>query len=465
MRVRHRIPSIFNLSMVDLFCCALGCVILLWLVNLRQTKAYEEDASKQLDAAKRERETVNVRVAALEKERTALEKERDDLQEKYHALTLAAAELEDKRKEAARRVSTLESDLRASMQRIEDQRTRAEELAKKLDTAEGRIKELQVTADQVPGLKKDLKVARDEAEREIALAMALEKDLAARKKVLDATVKSLNETEAAKLALEKDLSGRDKELASVRGYKDKWEASERRVLALEKQLGDANRGIEELKAEAGRIRAIADNRFAGVALNGRRVVFLVDMSGSMRYLDEDTKAPQKWDEVCKTVGKVMRSLPDLEKFQVILFSDKVSYLLGQDGKWLDLEAGSADKVVKGLTNVRPEGGTNMHAAIQTAFRYRADGLDSIYLFSDGLPNMGEPLKPEELKRMKETEAGEILGKYIRKTLKSDWNREQRNQPRVRIHSIGFFYESPDVGAFLWALSRENDGSFVGMSKP
>ena len=29
----------------------------------------------------------------------------------------------------------------------------------------------------------------------------------------------------------------------------------------------------------------------------------------------------------------------------------------------------------------------------------------------------------------------------------------------------FWAESPDVGAFLWALARENEGSFVGMSKP
>ena len=36
---------------------------------------------------------------------------------------------------------------------------------------------------------------------------------------------------------------------------------------------------------------------------------------------------------------------------------------------------------------------------------------------------------------------------------------------VRINAVGFFYESPDVGAFLWALARENEGSFVGMSKP
>ena len=47
----------------------------------------------------------------------------------------------------------------------------------------------------------------------------------------------------------------------------------------------------------------------------------------------------------------------------------------------------------------------------------------------------------------------------------DWNRPLTGQPRVRINTIGFFYESPDVGAFLWALARENDGSFVGMSRP
>ena len=36
---------------------------------------------------------------------------------------------------------------------------------------------------------------------------------------------------------------------------------------------------------------------------------------------------------------------------------------------------------------------------------------------------------------------------------------------MKVHAIGFFFESPDVGAFLWAMARENDGSFVGMSKP
>ena len=38
MRTRHRQPVVFTLYMMDVFCCALGCVTLLWLLGMRQTK-------------------------------------------------------------------------------------------------------------------------------------------------------------------------------------------------------------------------------------------------------------------------------------------------------------------------------------------------------------------------------------------------------------------------------------------
>ena len=60
---------------------------------------------------------------------------------------------------------------------------------------------------------------------------------------------------------------------------------------------------------------------------------------------------------------------------------------------------------------------------------------------------------------------DALAKAVRGALKTKWNTPLPGKPRVRVNSVGFFYESPDVGAFLWALSRENDGSFVGMSRP
>src|ERR1700730_15571919 len=58
MRTRHKTPSIFNLSMVDVLCCALGCVILLWLLNLRVAREktlQASESSQQLDLTKSDR--------------------------------------------------------------------------------------------------------------------------------------------------------------------------------------------------------------------------------------------------------------------------------------------------------------------------------------------------------------------------------------------------------------------------
>ncbi|MCS7047644.1 MAG: hypothetical protein NZO58_14910, partial [Gemmataceae bacterium] len=103
---------------------------------------------------------------------------------------------------------------------------------------------------------------------------------------------------------------------------------------------------------------------------------------------------------------------------------------------------------------------------EEAFKYRDRGLDTIYFFSDGLPTSGPGLTAAQERGLaSETERSTILGRFVRRTLATVWNRPEPGKPKVRINSIGFFYESPDVGAFLWALSRENDGSFVGMSTP
>ena len=67
----------------------------------------------------------------------------------------------------------------------------------------------------------------------------------------------------------------------------------------------------------------------------------------------------------------------------------------------------------------------------------------------------------------EVELGRRLGDHILTTLQAKWNppRDGRRDTPVRINTIGFFYDSPDCGAFLWALARANNGNFVGMSRP
>jgi hypothetical protein len=102
----------------------------------------------------------------------------------------------------------------------------------------------------------------------------------------------------------------------------------------------------------------------------------------------------------------------------------------------------------------------MHAAFDAAFRFKAQGLDTIFVFSDGLPNVGPGLPAQPPKD--ENAQAALLSKYLLDTIRARWN---AGTQRVAIHAVGFFYESPNLGAFLWALTRENGGSFVGMSKP
>jgi DNA repair exonuclease SbcCD ATPase subunit len=480
MRVRHRIPSIFNLSMVDVLCCALGCVILIWLINLRESKQHEEQAGSLLQKK--------------ESEIAELERLRDDLNQKTAAQADAVHGLEEKLKDAYARTESLRADLEKRGKELADARAGTDDLTHKLADAAGRIKTLQALADMLPTVQSDLKKSQDQYAADEAKLLKLQKDLAQRgvdlddalRKLLaaqkDATTraqdlddagKKLADLLAAKAKLQADLTDRDKELSQLRPYRDKFAADEEMVLALRKDLADARRGADALQTEsakwrneAARVQAEVENRFAGITLTGKRVVFLVDMSGSMDYIDDNTKAPEKWLGVHNTVAKIMRSLPELEKFQLITFSDKSHFPLGNDGKWLDYDPKTGpDLVLKTLAAVQPDGGTNMYTPMQSAFAFRAQGLDTIYLMSDGLPNLGEGVTPQEVKALSEEERGFRLGQIIRKKLKTDWNRELDGKPRVHINTVGFFYESPDVGAFLWALARENDGSFVGMSKP
>jgi VWA domain-containing protein len=466
VRVHHRIPSIFTLSMVDVLCCALGCVILLWLLNLREAKEHEDTAGENarrgaalLADAESDRDAAYAMLSDMDKSLADVEAERDRVRARVAEQTAVSKALDDQLKAAIGRLATLERSVTA---------------------ADARAKSLKSFADTVPALQAELKEARLQFANEEALAHALEKDVARRMRELTDTTKTMQVMQAARQALERELAARDKDLAAASAYKDRWASSAGRVAELEKLVEERGKTaaaakqaaelLEEekkaLRAEASRYRQSADNRFAGIQLTGRRVVFLVDMSGSMELVDENTKAPLKWSEVRQTLVKIMRSLPDLGQFQVIIFSERASFLLGSADRWLDYDPkATGEQILTALTAIKPTGGTNMYAALDAAFRYRARGLDTIYLFSDGLPNFGEGLTPEQTRTLKEDEQSDLLGKYIRKKLRGDWNLPGAGGQRVRINAIGFFYESPEVGAFLWALARENDGSFVGMSKP
>jgi hypothetical protein len=473
MHTRLRIPSIFNLAMVDVLCCALGCVILLWLLNLREVKQRTIAAEHATEDLRQTRMTL----AETERQRRAAE--------------VAKLAIDQWLRQSAR-------DLEAAGHRIQAQEADRDRLAKeiavtgnRLARAEKALTESQDSQSRLAG-RLGAKTAEGEAlTSQLAAITRQQAGTAALLEQKESELRALNRkvTEAASRLREvEDRSAADKARASLladaadqgRRDRDRLQRLDAQLGALtieleakDRSLASAESTIRALHSDSTRLqqqvateKAAAEYRFAGMQMTGRRVVFLVDMSGSMELVDEHTRAPEKWSGVQAAVTRIMRSLPELEKFQVIVFSNHASFPLGHDGYWIDYDPARSTGVVStALAAIRPKGGTDMHAGMESAFRLRDQGLDTIYLFSDGLPNMGAGLDPVTAPGMKETDREIACSNYIRQVLRSVWNRKVDGRAPVRINTVGFFYESPDVGAFLWALARENDGSFAGMSKP
>lgn len=492
MRVRHKPPTLVSMWMLDVFCCALGCVTLLWLLNTRQagdqavanqsaltdlTKA-KADLKLALTTLDSTKLRLTSEVQQLTTQLAAVRTEKDDTARRLgiarDEAKSAAAQLDATKtalNAAEAKLDATATDLAQAREKAEDadevlrkKSKEADALSKKATAAAATTAELQRLVrkkdDELAAVQKkadDLQAQLDDLDARLA---ASQKDAAAASKAAkSASARAADEMAAAKAAGEKSAT----DLAAVQGM----------VKDLEAKLDESRASIVDLQGQKAKLADKLDrldkeveSRFAGITVTGKAVVFLVDMSGSMNKLDANTAAAGKWPVVAETVSKVMRTIPNLEKYQVVVFSKQARWLFG-NGEWQPYNGeASVARMKDALLKVKPEGDTNLYAAFDLAFGLRTKGLDTVYLFSDGLPTSGPGLTPaEETANLDEQKRGELLAKHLREKLRAGWNRRLVGDDRVKVHAIGFFYESPDVGAFLWALARENDGSFVGMSRP
>src|SRR6266404_2602404 len=98
MQVRHRIPTIFNISMVDVMCCALGCVILLWLLNLREAEEHQREQTSALEETTTERNAVSAQLKDLQGQLVLLEEERAAIKKQMTGQVATSLDLERKLK-------------------------------------------------------------------------------------------------------------------------------------------------------------------------------------------------------------------------------------------------------------------------------------------------------------------------------------------------------------------------------
>ncbi|CAN5553865.1 hypothetical protein BH11PLA2_BH11PLA2_05720 [soil metagenome] len=453
MRPRAKPPNLVSMWMLDVFCCALGCVTLLWLLNTRLAGDEAKRATVALadlnntknallattDDANTTRKLLNVEIDRLRALLMATTTEKTELATK---LAVANTDIASTAAKLARSDATLVKTQDDLARKVKDAADLSTQLASAMQSSESLAKKLQTNEAMATALGNKVKSAEEK----------------------------LTDVDAKLLALTRENVEAKSNLSVMKKTGDELTNAKSTIRDLQKKIDDTNAMIIDLQGDKAKLadkfdklRIDSESRFAGIALTGKRVVFLVDTSGSMKLLDDKTPAPNKWATVAESVAKVMRSLPEMEKYQVVTFARGAKHLFIEKD-WLPYQGeASIKKVQTALLTIEPLGDTNMHDAFDLAFKLKSDGLDTIYLFSDGLPTSGPGLSPEQEKTMTEAQRNEYLTRQMRTMLRTFWNPSERR--RVRINSIGFFFESPEVGAFLWALSRENDGSFVGMSKP
>ena len=470
MRARRAMPSLVSMWMLDVFCCALGCVTLLWLLKTREANQAIDEAGQSLTLLQETRTDLAAEKARVVDLRSDAEKLRADYEQLGKMLATVREELDL----TGQRLAVVQGERDANAKTLaltdEELKSRKKDLAAargELDKAVASLADTMKARDSAAATAKssaeDLAKATSEIDR-------LSRKSKAEQAKLDAADLTIKDAMAARAADAKKADELAARLAAMGQDLGEAKTAQAKLAEAKQQIIDLQSNQTRLNDKLKSVQAEAEKRFAGIATTGKNIVFLLDTSGSMDREDEANLDGKKWPFVRDSILKVMRSLPDIEKFQVITFSSRAEYInAATAGQWIPFKGEeSIAEVGKALTAVRPQGDTNLYSAMEEAFRFRAKGMDALYLFSDGLPTSGPGLTAAQVTAqppLRATERSELLSRHIRDKLASDWNRPVSGEARAKINAVGFFYESPEVGAFLWALSRENDGAFVGMGRP
>jgi Mg-chelatase subunit ChlD len=200
----------------------------------------------------------------------------------------------------------------------------------------------------------------------------------------------------------------------------------------------------------------ADKRtgFFGLTIESKRVVFVIDISGSMKEnvggAGPDAKS-KKSDLAKAELKRVLASLEDGALFDIVFFSSAVR-VWKPDMQVSDQK--TRKEAVDFVDAAEVVGGTNTYDALEAAFaigdmgkgkKREADPtgdarVDSIVFLSDGKPSVGRTTDPDAIR-----------------TAVKGWNRARR----IAISAIAFGAEKDAVDPkFMKGLADDTGGKFV-----
>ncbi len=183
-------------------------------------------------------------------------------------------------------------------------------------------------------------------------------------------------------------------------------------------------------AAAQRPKGATAASYYGIPLVSDRVVFVVDVSGSMSAKVGTGGTRTRLDEAKAQLRRVVENTPKHFLFNVVSFHTDVAAIFDAMQK---VGGRGRDEALQRIDDLKPLGATNVHDALRRAFDERE--VDTIYLLSDGSPSAGPITDPEQL-------ADAVQA----------WNRTRR----LRIHCIAIGADSP----MLKRIAAESGGNYA-----
>ena len=221
--------------------------------------------------------------------------------------------------------------------------------------------------------------------------------------------------------------------ASLNRERQKLETSKAEIKELKNQLAAMSSKIETVKKAAlsqGNKDSL-DDEVAGIPVDRKYVIFIVDTSGSMKQI---------WDKVSGTMNKILEIHPKVDGFQIL--NDNGNYLVsGYAKKWVQDTPTMRSRIMDLFSGWGSSSNSNPHEGMRQALQdYRNYQSDlSIYVLGDDFTG---------------SDFDSVLSEIA-----------SLNKGKARIN--GLSYISPKAstdrfGTLMREVSQANDGAFISM---
>ena len=480
--------NIFNISFLDLFCCALGAMILIFVLNSKfltgtikdvvakykkkaeEAKLEKIEARKERAKARKARElaykkrniAIDARDRAEKAEQIAIENYRLAQIAKKEALKqkkLAQSAIQKAQEAKAKIIQSLQHEiilrnqLEIAKKQLEEKNSSLQninknirELLNKSKKQDEKIKNILTNYASLEEKYKQLQKINLQLTKKVQIYDNKKQQLSNDNQKLEDWYKNAREkidnlnSQYQKIllknkALNKRFLEKTRELKKIEKelQKKELEIHQQELIALKKE-----RKVEKLKKI---IQQKGDKSLFGIKLGYHRILFLFDRSGSI--------IQNNWKNVIINTCKEILQHCEIEEFAIIAFSSDMLFFPPK-GIMLGGGAANKEKAINWLNHKVYFGGTtHLHEALKIAYEHY-DNLDAIFLLTDGLPSARN--------RSSESLQQEIIT-YIKE------KKQQNNLTKIITIAIGYppadAKEYANIYKYLHKISKITNGQYIG----